>query len=103
LPCRSSNPITAALPANAAARDHAKPLAFAGVHESVTATMPAKTSKIRVEERPKQGQSVPLGDTGDDETGAPTEEQGISNREGDRDKGKNKSKDEGVPVRKSRK
>jgi hypothetical protein len=65
--------------------------------------MPAKTSKIRAEERPKQGQSVPLGDTGDGETGVPPDEQGISNREGDRDKGNNKSKDEGVPVRKSRK
>jgi hypothetical protein len=64
--------------------------------------MPAKTSKIRAEERPKQGQSGPLGDTGEGETGVASDEQGISNREGDRDKGKNKSRDEGVPVRKSR-
>jgi hypothetical protein len=49
------------------------------------AIMPAKTSKIRAEERPKQGQSVPLGDTGDGETGVPANEQGISNRPGDKD------------------
>ena len=46
--------------------------------------MKRNTSKIRNEERPKQGQSVPLGDTGDGETGVPADEQGISNREGDR-------------------
>ena len=58
-------------------------------------------SKIRNEERPKQGQSVPLGDTGDGETGVPADEQGISNREGDQDKGASRKRDEGVPVRKS--
>lgn len=37
-------------------------------------------------ERPNLGQSIPLGDTGDGDTGVPDNEQGISNRAGDQDK-----------------
>jgi hypothetical protein len=36
------------------------------------------------EQRPFHGQSLPLGDTGDGNTGVPSDEQGISNRPGDR-------------------
>ena len=35
--------------------------------------------------RASQGQSIPKGDTGDGATGVPAQEQGISNRPGDRD------------------
>ena len=42
-------------------------------------------NKIDDNERPDLGQSVPLGDTGDGETGVSENEQGISNRLGDRD------------------
>ncbi len=48
--------------------------------------MPENKSKIRTDERPKQGQSVPLGDTGDGNTGVQANEQGISNRKGDKHK-----------------
>jgi len=41
--------------------------------------------RISDDERPNLGQSVPLGDTGDGDTGVPDNEQGISNRAGDRD------------------
>jgi hypothetical protein len=36
------------------------------------------------EQRPFHGQSLPLGDTGDGNAGVPSDEQGISNRPGDR-------------------
>jgi hypothetical protein len=42
------------------------------------------TDRIPDEQRPAVGQSVPLGDTGDGDTGVPAREQGISNRPGDR-------------------
>lgn len=38
---------------------------------------------IPAEQRPLLGQSLPLGDTGDGNTGVPSGEQGISNRPGD--------------------
>lgn len=38
---------------------------------------------IPAEQRPLIGQSLPLGDTGDGDTGVPSGEQGISNRPGD--------------------
>ena len=47
--------------------------------------MPQKTDVLTAEERAKRGQSVPLGDTGDGDTGVPDDEQGISNRPGDED------------------
>jgi hypothetical protein len=37
------------------------------------------------QDRVSQGQSIALGDTGDGVTGVPAQEQGISNRPGDRD------------------
>ena len=37
-----------------------------------------------VEERVKRGQSAPFGDTGEGDTGVAADEQGISNRPGDR-------------------
>jgi hypothetical protein len=42
---------------------------------------------ITEDQRPFHSQSLPLGDTGDGSTGAPSEEQGISNRPGDRPDG----------------
>jgi hypothetical protein len=47
--------------------------------------MPQKTDVLTAEERANRGQSVPLGDTGDGDTGGPDDEQGISNRPGDND------------------
>jgi hypothetical protein len=47
--------------------------------------MPHKTHIIATEDRRKSGQSVSLGDTGDGDTGVPNDEQGISNRPGDKD------------------
>jgi hypothetical protein len=41
-------------------------------------------NSISEEQRPFHGQSLPLGDTGDGSTGVPSDEQGISNRPGDR-------------------
>jgi hypothetical protein len=41
-------------------------------------------NSIPDEQRPFQGQSLPLGDTGDGDTRVPSDEQGISNRPGDR-------------------
>lgn len=38
-----------------------------------------------IEERVRRGQSAALGDTGDGDTGAPSDEPGISNRPGDTD------------------
>jgi len=38
-----------------------------------------------IDDRRKTGQSVPLGDTGDGDTGVPDDQQGISNRPGDQD------------------
>jgi hypothetical protein len=46
------------------------------------------------DERPLHGQSLPLGDTGDGNTGVPSGEQGISNRPGDRPDGMNVSEDQ---------
>jgi hypothetical protein len=40
-------------------------------------------NSIPDEQRPFHGQSLPLGDTGDGDTGVPSDEQGISNRPGD--------------------
>jgi hypothetical protein len=45
-------------------------------------TMPQKKHTIATEDRRKSGQSVPLGDTGEGDTGVPDDEQGISNRPG---------------------
>jgi hypothetical protein len=39
--------------------------------------------RISDEQRPSLGQSFPLGDTGNGQTGVPAGEQGISNRRGD--------------------
>jgi hypothetical protein len=47
--------------------------------------MPQKKHIIATEDRRKSGQSVPPGDTGDGDTGVPEDEQGISNRPGDKD------------------
>jgi len=47
--------------------------------------MPQKKHTIATEDRRKSGQSVPLGDTGEGDTGVPDDEQGISNRPGDKD------------------
>jgi hypothetical protein len=46
--------------------------------------MPQKKHIIATEDRRKSGQSVPLGDTGDGDSGVPEDEQGISNRPGDK-------------------
>jgi hypothetical protein len=46
------------------------------------------------EQRPFQGQSLPLGDTGDGNTGVPSGEQGISNRPGDQPDGMSALADE---------
>jgi hypothetical protein len=46
------------------------------------------------EQRPFHGQSLPLGDTGDGNTGVPSHEQGISNRPGDRPDGMSAQADE---------
>jgi hypothetical protein len=40
---------------------------------------------LSIEERVRRGQSVALGDTGDGHAGIPSDEQGISNRPGDKD------------------
>jgi hypothetical protein len=40
---------------------------------------------LSMEERVRRGQSVALGDTGDGHAGVPSDEQGISNRPGDKD------------------
>ena len=48
------------------------------------ATLANTTDRISDEQRQALGQSVPLGDTGDGNTGVPAGEQGISNRPGDR-------------------
>ena len=40
---------------------------------------------LSIEERMRRGQSVALGDTGDGHAGVPSDEQGISNRPGDKD------------------
>jgi hypothetical protein len=48
-------------------------------------TMPQKKHTIATEDRRKSGQSVPLGDTGEGDTGVPDNEQGISKRPGDKD------------------
>jgi hypothetical protein len=45
------------------------------------------TMKRTEEDRLSQGQSLAKGDTGDGVTGVPAQEQGISNRPGDRDRG----------------
>jgi hypothetical protein len=47
------------------------------------------------EQRPFHGQSLPLGDAGDDNTGVPSGEQGISNRPGDRPDGMRVQEDQG--------
>jgi hypothetical protein len=47
--------------------------------------MPQKKNAIATEDRRKTGHGVPLGNTGDGDTGVPDDEQGISNRPGDRD------------------
>jgi hypothetical protein len=47
--------------------------------------MAQKKHTIATEDRRKTGQSVPLGDTGDRDTGVPADQQGISNRPGDKD------------------
>jgi len=47
--------------------------------------MPNKTHTIATVDRRKSGQNVPLGDTGDRDTGVPADQQGISNRPGDND------------------
>jgi hypothetical protein len=49
--------------------------------------MPQKKDDIPAEERAKRGQGVPLGNTGDGETSVREDEQGISNRPGDKDHG----------------
>jgi hypothetical protein len=46
------------------------------------------------EQRPFHGQSLPLGDTGDGNTGVPSGEQGISNRPGDQPDGMSALADE---------
>jgi hypothetical protein len=46
------------------------------------------------EQRPFHGQSLPLGDTGDGNTGVPSGEQGISNRPGDRPDGMSVQEDQ---------
>jgi hypothetical protein len=46
------------------------------------------------EQRPFHGQSLPLGDTGDGDAGVPSDEQGISNRPGDRPHGMSAQADE---------
>jgi hypothetical protein len=48
-------------------------------------TMPQKKHTIATEDRRKSGQSVPLGDTGEGDTGVPDDEHGISNRPSDKD------------------
>lgn len=45
--------------------------------------MPERKDPFSPEERLQRGQSLPLGDTGDGDTGVPANEQGISNRVGD--------------------
>ena len=47
--------------------------------------MPQKKHTIATVDRRKSGQSIPLGDTGDGDTGVPNDEQGISNRPSDED------------------
>jgi hypothetical protein len=49
--------------------------------------MPNPKMKQAEQDRASQGQSIPTGDTGDGATGVPAQEQGISNRPGDRDLG----------------
>lgn len=47
--------------------------------------MTRKQNTIATEDRRQTGQGVPLGDTGDGDTGVPEDQQGISNRPGDQD------------------
>jgi hypothetical protein len=47
--------------------------------------MPEKKHSVATEDRRKSGQSVPLGNRRDGDTGVPDDEQGISNRRGDKD------------------
>ena len=47
--------------------------------------MPPKKNIVAIEDRRKAGQGLPLGDTGDGNTGVPDDQQGISNRPGDQD------------------
>ena len=47
--------------------------------------MPQKKHTIATEDRRKTGQTVPLGDTGAGDAGVPADQQGISNRPGDKD------------------
>lgn len=51
-------------------------------------------NSIPDEQRPLRSQSLPLGDTGDGNTGVPSGEQGISNRRGDRPDGVSAQADE---------
>jgi ribonuclease E len=51
-------------------------------------------NSITDEQRPLHGQSLPLGDTGDGNTGVPSDEQGISNRPGDLPEEMSAQKDE---------
>jgi hypothetical protein len=51
-------------------------------------------NSIPDEQRPFHGQSLPLGDTGDGDAGVPSDEQGISNRPGDRPDGMSAQADE---------
>jgi hypothetical protein len=51
-------------------------------------------NSIADEQRPFHGQSLPLGDTGDGDTGVPSDEQGISNRPGDEADGRGVQADE---------
>jgi hypothetical protein len=51
-------------------------------------------NSIPDEERSLRSQSLPLGDTGDGNTGVPSDEQGISNRRGDRPDGVSAQADE---------
>ena len=47
--------------------------------------MSPKKNIDAIEDRRKAGQGLPLGDTGDGNTGVPDDRQGISNRPGDQD------------------
>jgi hypothetical protein len=55
------------------------------VSKTKRGTLSPKKSLVTIEDRRKAGQGLPLGGTGDGNTGVPDDQQGISNRPGDQD------------------